>query len=236
MEELPETFQLILSNPTGATIVDDTGVATIIDDDSNNDPVAVDDAATAESEVEQIIDVLANDSDPDGDSVVIDSVESPTPGGGTVVINPDNTLSYTSAPSFTGTDTFSYTVSDGQGGTATATVSIDVTGSSTSVMFVADISFQSRRGGKDWRAIFEVRDENGAAVSGATIEVTFNGQTFTGQSDSAGQFRTSWQRNLSSGSYQAEVVDLALLDYTWDTNQGSGDSDGDGLPDDVLLI
>ncbi len=218
----------------GAVLGSGSGTGTIIDDDSNNAPVAVDDSAAATSEVEQIIDVLANDSDPEGDPFVVESVDSPTAQGGTVVMNPDNTLSYTSTPGFTGTDTFSYTISDGQGGLSTATVTVDVSDVSTPTMFVSDISFQSRKGGKEWRAAFEIRDENGLAVSGATIVVTFNNVTFSGQTDSNGLFRTNWLR-LSRGNYQAEVVDLALLDHTWDTAQGwLEDDDNDGLPDRIL--
>ena len=201
----------------------------------NNIPVAVDDATTAETGLEKIIDVLANDFDSDGDTIAIDSVVSPTSGGGTVVINPDNTLSYFSASGFSGIDFFSYTISDGNGGTSTATVTLDVTEVTTTAIFVADISFDSRKRGRDWRAVFEIRDETGVVVSGATIEVTFNDQTFTGQTGSDGLFRTSWQARLSNDTYLAEVNDLALLDHTWDTNQGwTGDTDGDGLPGSEL--
>ncbi len=149
--EPSETFKLILSNASGATLLDDTGVATILDNDSNNAPVAVDDGAATSTETEEIIDVLANDFDSDGDTLFVDSVVSPTSEGGTVVINPDNTLSYTSASSFTGIDTFSYTISDGQGGVSTATVTVEVTEVATTAMFVANIDFDSRKGGRDWR-------------------------------------------------------------------------------------
>jgi subtilisin-like proprotein convertase family protein len=105
-----------------------------------------------------------------------------------------------------------------------------------STMFVDAINFQSRKGNKEWRAIFEVRDEFGAAVVGASITVTFAGQTYSGQTDGNGQLRTDWLR-LSSGSYEAEVTDLVLLDYNWEQTLGwPGDSDDDGLPDRLLTI
>ena len=45
------------------------------------------------------------------------------------------------------------------------------------------------------------------------------------------------ERVVSSGTYQAEVVDLVLLDYMWDKSQGwPGDLDFDDLPDAVLTI
>ncbi|MDV6029899.1 MAG: hypothetical protein F9B45_07285 [Phycisphaera sp. RhM] len=238
--ETDETFEILISLPAGGlegiAISDGIGIGTILDDDSNNLPIAVDDSASADSEVEQIIDVLANDSDPDGDPITIVSVDSSSVGGGSVVINPDNTLSYTSAPGFAGSDSFTYRISDGQGGTATATVTVDVTQVSDTAMFVSDISFQSRKGNKQWRAIYEVRDEFGSVVTGASITVTFAGQTYSGQTDGNGQFRTAWLR-LSSGSYEAEVTDLALLDHIWDLTQGVSDSaDADPYPDRLLTF
>ena len=128
---------------------------------------------------------------------------------------------------FTAVDSFSYTISDGNGGTAAATVTVDVTEVSETVMFVSDISLRSRRGNKDWRAVFEVREFD-APVSGAFITITFAGQTFWGQTDLGGQIRTDWLR-LSSGTYVAEVTDLALLDYSWDLKQGVSDSDDPDL-------
>lgn len=66
--------------------------------------------------------VTANDSDPDGDALTITSTS--TPAHGTVRINPDNTITYIPGETFPGTDTFTYTVSDGMNGIATATVTV----------------------------------------------------------------------------------------------------------------
>ena len=41
-------------------------------------------------------------------------------------MNPDGSYSYTPAANFNGTDSFTYTVSDGKGGTTTGTISVDV--------------------------------------------------------------------------------------------------------------
>ena len=66
------------------------------------------------------INVLANDSDLDGDAL---SVTAASAGNGSVSIRPDGSLDYTPNANFNGTDTVTYTISDGNGATDTATVS-----------------------------------------------------------------------------------------------------------------
>jgi VCBS repeat-containing protein len=102
---------------------------TAVDDISNlvNGIGSTDDGLTVkEDSVLQIpaARLLGNDTDPDGDPLVIIGI-TPT-SNGTVVLNPDGSLTYTPNPNFNGTDSFTYTVSDGNGGTSTATVIIGV--------------------------------------------------------------------------------------------------------------
>ncbi|MCG8651863.1 MAG: Ig-like domain-containing protein, partial [Pirellulales bacterium] len=69
------------------------------------------------------IDLLANDSDPDGDTLELVSVEAPT--HGTVVTNADGTVTYRPKSGMVGGDSFSYVVSDGTAQT-TGQVTVDV--------------------------------------------------------------------------------------------------------------
>lgn len=94
----------------------------------NRAPDAVDDSAQTPIGVNRTINVLGNDSDPDGDVLTVTGVTDP-PNGATTV-NPDNTVTYDPDGCFTGTDTFTYTISDGSGGTDIATVTIRVRGTS----------------------------------------------------------------------------------------------------------
>ena len=89
----------------------------------NNNPVAQDDAVSVNKNASAIIDVLANDSDLDGDSL---TVTTATATNGSVVINADGTVTYTPNSDYSGQDTISYEISDGQGGTATAQVAVTV--------------------------------------------------------------------------------------------------------------
>ncbi|MCQ4349142.1 cadherin-like domain-containing protein [Pseudomonas stutzeri] len=65
-----------------------------------------------------------DDSDVDGDSLSIASVTSGT--GGTAVLNADGTVTFTPDADFNGVATFSYTVTDGNLVSNTATVTVNV--------------------------------------------------------------------------------------------------------------
>ncbi|MEO1264605.1 MAG: cadherin-like domain-containing protein, partial [Pseudomonadota bacterium] len=67
---------------------------------------------------------LANDSDPDGDPLTVTVPVQPP--NGTVTVNPDGSVVYTPNDGFTGTETITYVVDDGNGGTATAEITVEV--------------------------------------------------------------------------------------------------------------
>jgi hypothetical protein len=71
-----------------------------------------------------VVNVLANDSDPDGGTLSVTAVGTAANG---VTSTNGSTVTYTPAAGFVGGDSFSYTISDGQGGSASSTVSITVT-------------------------------------------------------------------------------------------------------------
>jgi PKD repeat protein len=73
------------------------------------------------------INVLVNDADPDGNTLTVQSVDDAN-AHGTVEINADGTLTFDPYDGFEGTAEFAYVVSDGQGGTASATVRVAIPG------------------------------------------------------------------------------------------------------------
>jgi uncharacterized repeat protein (TIGR01451 family) len=92
----------------------------------NSPPNAVDDVASTPSSTAVTIDVLANDTDPDGDALSIVTTPYPaTTPNGTVDVDPAGGLLYTPNDEFVGDDTFTYDVTDGQA-TSTATVTVVV--------------------------------------------------------------------------------------------------------------
>jgi Ca2+-binding RTX toxin-like protein len=89
---------------------------------SNAAPVAVNDIASGTAGPAVLIDVLANDSDSDADDALsIMLATAPTHGSAVVT---GGVIAYTAPVGFSGTETFTYTLSDGKGGTATGTVQV----------------------------------------------------------------------------------------------------------------
>ncbi|QYJ78035.1 tandem-95 repeat protein [Shewanella acanthi] len=103
------------------TIVDPGGVAVLLS--NNQSPVAMDDTVSMKQDSHIDINVLGNDTDPDGDVV---RVLSASANFGTVVVNADNTLTFTPPVGFVGTVIITYSIADGNGGTATASVTVTV--------------------------------------------------------------------------------------------------------------
>ncbi len=91
----------------------------------NRPPQAVNDAlAWFGSRMPAIVDVLANDTDPDDDRLTVISVTNGA--NGVVSIRPDGRLDYVVRRGWEGIDRFNYTISDGKGGTSTAMVTIQI--------------------------------------------------------------------------------------------------------------
>jgi len=94
----------------------------------NDAPEAVDDTANTVEDTSVEIDVVANDTDPDtSDVITVTSVGDAS--NGMVSIDDDTgNILYTPDANFNGEDSFDYTISDGNGGTSTARVTVNVGG------------------------------------------------------------------------------------------------------------
>jgi hypothetical protein len=106
-------------NLSGTCLSSGSGTSTALN------PTARDDKSTTTRAAAVTINVLANDFDPNCQSISVGSFPGSTPNGGTVSASGDN-LVYTPSASFIGKDTFAYTVRDAGGASSTATVTVDV--------------------------------------------------------------------------------------------------------------
>ena len=112
------SVQIIATDPSGAT-----ATQSLIWRVTNPAPTATDDTANTAEDIAVTVPVLTNDTDPDGDLLTVTSASAPN---GSVVINANGTITYTPDANFNGTDIVTYTISDGQGGTSTAIVTVTV--------------------------------------------------------------------------------------------------------------
>ncbi|RPJ39050.1 MAG: tandem-95 repeat protein, partial [Planctomycetaceae bacterium] len=121
----PDSFTYTISDGNGGTA---TATVYVEVTNENDPPVAANDAATVEEDSgANTIDVLANDNliSPDPpESLTIITVGLASQGS---VTNFDTYLTYTPVPDYAGSDSFTYTISDGNGGEGTATVNVSIT-------------------------------------------------------------------------------------------------------------
>ena len=99
-------------------------VTVVIRISGNQVPFAVDDAITIDEDTSGTIEVLGNDTDPDGDVLTAEIVVGPEEGD--LVDIGSGIWIYTPSPDWNGTDTFTYRLSDGEAGVDDATVTITV--------------------------------------------------------------------------------------------------------------
>jgi len=156
----PDAFQFKANDGQ----LDSTSAATvsITVNHVNRPPVANNDSATTTPNTPVTVNVLANDSDPDNDPLTVTGVA--TPAHGTAVVNPDNTITYTSATDYAGPDSFTYAITDGKGGTASATVSIAV--SSATPNLIGNPGFESDTSGWEAGAAFNALSRVAGGHSG----------------------------------------------------------------------
>ncbi len=169
--------------------VDDSnvGTTTVTAIAVNDAPLAVDNALTINEDTPRIIlpaELLGNDSDPDLDVLTITSVQAPV--NGTVVLNGDNTITFTPSAHFFGSASFTYTIDDGNGAQDTATVNLTV----NPVNDPAVVDLDTGAGGSGYSTTFVenasaipivdpsilITDVDHTSLNGASVTLT-NGQT-----------------------------------------------------------
>ncbi|WP_312438819.1 retention module-containing protein, partial [Achromobacter sp.] len=145
----PARGDAVLNRVSGAALTGDDGDAaatpTTPTTPANNAPNALNDAGAGNQGAQVRGNLLANDSDPDGDPLAITSINGRPmiPGGisvlgstgGTFVVQPDGSYVFTPGGQYdylaageTATSTISYTITDPSGATSTATVVVTITG------------------------------------------------------------------------------------------------------------
>ena len=119
-----DSFTYTVDDADGGTSEEATVTITVA---ANVAPVAQGDTATTNADTPVQINVLANDSDPDGGMLDPTSVVATQPSNGSTAVNPNGRVTYTPDAGFAGLDSFTYTVDDNDGGVSnSATVNVTV--------------------------------------------------------------------------------------------------------------
>lgn len=193
---------------------------------SNQEPVANDDATTTSQDIAIIIDVLntgSADNDPDGDQIQLfyaNDVDKsgPSDNGGIVSINDNGTpsnyaddfIDYTPPSGFSGDDTFSYTITDGNGGFSVATVTVTI----SAVLPVTLSSFNATE--KDCKAIVTWTTASELNNQGFDVEKSNDGVNWTtiatiegvGSTDQTSQYQYTDHNIERMNYYRLNQVDF----------------------------
>ena len=116
-----DTFVYRIKDSTNRTA--DAQVTVTVTAPVNTAPVAGADSASTVSPNPVTINLLANDTDANGDTLSVTANTAPANG---TVTRTGGSATYTPAAGFSGSDSFAYTLSDGNGGTATGTATVSV--------------------------------------------------------------------------------------------------------------
>jgi hypothetical protein len=212
----------------------------------NEAPEASDDVDSTNEDAAITIDVVANDTDVDGDALTITSVGAAA--NGTVTDNGDGTVTYTPDANFNGTDSFTYEVSDGKGGTDSATVTVDVAAQNDAPVAAGDSASTEEEAAVTIDVLANDSDIDGdtltvvGATDGANGSVVINGDgtvTYTPNEDFTGT--DSFTYEVSDGtvsSFSTVTVDVTkpagqTFVLTSGTDAGPDFTGGEG--DDTFL-
>lgn len=121
-----DTFTYVASDGTSSSAAATVTVTVT----ANQVPTANADAAATSQDVAVIIDVIANDTDPEGQPLTVAGFDAISTGGQAVSCA-GTSCTYTPAGGYTGVDTFTYTATDGPNTSAAATVTVTVTAPNT---------------------------------------------------------------------------------------------------------
>jgi hypothetical protein len=172
-------------------------------------PVANNDGATTNEDTSVSIPVLSNDT-PDnsqtGTSVLSVASVTPSVNGGTVTISGTSVI-YTPKANFNGSDSFSYTLADGRGGSATATVNIVVTPVNDAPVAVKDIGAVLSNS----TVTISVLD-NDTDVDGDTLTVSLASPTVTTTLGSATSNGTTVTYIAKAGVTGTDTINYSIND------------------------
>lgn len=213
-----DSFTYTVTDEHGATDTATVTLNNVLGPITNIDPVAEDDNITTDEDTAVSGNVLADngngaDSDANGDTLTVTAGTFATSMGGSVTVSANGDFTYTPAADFNGADSFTYTVSDGNGGSDTGTVSLTVN-SVNDAPDAQDDSFDATNGSSFSGNVMG----NDSDLDGDTISVT--AATFTTANGGAVNI-------LANGDFTYDAADgfVGSDSFTYTITDGNGGSD-----------
>ncbi len=211
-----DSFTYTVSDGNGGT---DTATVNITINPVNDGPVAVDDVASGDEDTVISGNVSTNDNDVDGDTLTFTELAGPS--NGTLTLNTDGSFDYTPNADFNGSDSFTYTVSDGNGGTDTAMVNITVNpvndapvamGDSGTIDEDGSITFDVADLGSDIDAgdMLTIDVAGALAASNGTVSVSMDGTQITYTPDPDFNGVDAFGFRISDGSLLSDEATIVV--------------------------
>lgn len=212
-----DSFGYTISDGNGGS---DSATVSVQVLETNEPPVANGDAASVNEDSAVGIAVLGNDSDPDGDTLSVTGVSDPP--NGSASVNPDQTVTYTPDPDYNGPDGFSYTISDGKGGSDSASVSVTVNPVNDNPVAQDDSGVTTEQE----TAVVILVLANDSDVDGDTL-------TVTSVTNGSGGTVTN---NGANVTYQPNPGFSGFDSFSYTVGDGKGGSDGATVSVQVLAV
>ena len=237
-----DSFTYEVSDGKGGTA---TGTVNVTITAVNDDPVAVDDSVTTNEGTAVDIDVIANDTDVDGDALSVTAVSNEVNGSATIKSGSTTEVTFTPTASFTGTASFDYTVSDGtssDAGTVTVTVNAIPVATDDSLTIAedaaaTDLDVIANDTDADTGDTLSINVVNGAAVisnpsngtaalkTGSTTEITYTPNANFNGTDSFTYEVSDGKGGTATGTVNVTIIavndDPVAVDDSVTTNEGT---------------
>ncbi|MDP5253310.1 Ig-like domain-containing protein [Vibrio sp. HB161653] len=173
----------------------------------NDGPVAVDDTASTDEDTAVTIDVLANDSDVDGDTLTITEATVPAEQGTVAIV--DGKLQFTPAENFNGDATISYTISDG---TMTDSAEVAVTVNAVNDAPVAEAATDTVTEDATISGTISASDVDLADDASLVFTTTSTQEGLTLNSDGSYTFDASSYDSLEAGEELVLTIPVTVTD------------------------